>query len=50
MVQTDVTNWDSVQAMASETIRRFGQVDVLVNNAGGTKGYVMAFSKTLAYE
>jgi 2-hydroxycyclohexanecarboxyl-CoA dehydrogenase len=36
MIRTDVTDWDSVQAMVKETVSRFGQIDVLVNNAGGT--------------
>lgn len=36
LVPTDVTDWDSVQAMVKETLDRFGQIDVLVNNAGGT--------------
>lgn len=33
-VQTDVTDLDSVQAMVQETVAKFGQLDVLVNNAG----------------
>lgn len=36
LVKTDVTDWDSAQAMVKETLERFGKVDVLVNNAGGT--------------
>jgi NAD(P)-dependent dehydrogenase (short-subunit alcohol dehydrogenase family) len=34
-VATDVTRRDSVDAMIAATHRRFGPVDVLVNNAGG---------------
>ena len=35
LIKTDVTDWESVQAMARQTLERFGQIDVLVNNAGG---------------
>ena len=35
-VPTDVTNWNSVQAMVKEVETRFGGVDVLVNNVGWT--------------
>ena len=35
-VRTDVTDWDSVQATVNETLQTFGNIDVLVNNAGGT--------------
>ena len=33
-IKTDVTDYDSVEAMVKQTIQQFGQVDVLVNNAG----------------
>jgi len=36
LIQTDVTSWDSVQAMVEGTLQRFGQIDVLVNNVGRT--------------
>jgi NAD(P)-dependent dehydrogenase (short-subunit alcohol dehydrogenase family) len=35
LVRTDVTDKASVEAMAAESERRFGPIDVLVNNAGG---------------
>jgi NAD(P)-dependent dehydrogenase (short-subunit alcohol dehydrogenase family) len=35
LVRTDVTDRASVEAMAAEAERRFGPIDVLVNNAGG---------------
>jgi 2-hydroxycyclohexanecarboxyl-CoA dehydrogenase len=37
LIRTDVTTWESVQAMVDQTLKRFGQIDVLVNNAGGTQ-------------
>lgn len=33
-IATDVSDRDAIQAMHDEVIRRFGKVDVLVNNAG----------------
>ena len=33
-VVADVTDWDSLVAMAGEAVRHFGGVDILVNNAG----------------
>jgi len=33
-VVADVTDWDSLVAMAAEAVRHFGGVDILVNNAG----------------
>lgn len=33
-VKTDVTDWDSVQAMVKKTLDEFGQIDVLVNGVG----------------
>ena len=36
-VRTDVTRWESVQAMVRAVEDRFGRVDVLVNNVGWTR-------------
>jgi len=33
-IKTDVTDWDSVQAMVKETLERFGKIDIVVNNVG----------------
>ncbi len=46
LVRTDVTDWDSVQAMVKTTLDRFGHIDVLVNNAGGTTGMARFIQKT----
>lgn len=33
-VQTDVARWDQVERLVGRTLERFGQVDMLINNAG----------------
>ena len=33
-IETDVSNAEQVEKMASETLARFGQIDILINNAG----------------
>ncbi|KYZ75678.1 beta-ketoacyl-ACP reductase [Anaerosporomusa subterranea] len=40
-VQVDVTKPESVQAMVDLALEKFGQIDVLVNNAGITKDAMM---------
>ena len=47
VVETDVTQWDSVQAMVQEVEARLGRVDVLVNNVGWTM-YRLFIEKTRA--
>lgn len=37
VVPTDVTNRDEIRAMVDATRETFGRIDVLVNNAGGTR-------------
>jgi len=36
IVPTDVTSEDACENLIDETVQHFGQLDVLVNNAGGT--------------
>src|SRR4030042_1145648 len=36
LIKTDVTNWDSVQAMVKKTLDKFGKIDVLANVVGWT--------------
>lgn len=36
-VKADVTNYESCENMVNEAIKKFGRIDVLVNNAGITK-------------
>lgn len=33
-IKTDISNWDSVQAAAAETVKQLGGIDILVNSAG----------------
>jgi NAD(P)-dependent dehydrogenase (short-subunit alcohol dehydrogenase family) len=45
-IDVDVRDWAQAEAMAQRTIERFGQIDVLVNNAGVIKiGPVVAFAE-----
>jgi NAD(P)-dependent dehydrogenase (short-subunit alcohol dehydrogenase family) len=36
-VEADITNWEEVNAMAEETVRIYGSIDILINNAGALK-------------
>jgi len=38
-IRTDITKRDMVDAMARQTLERFGRIDVLVNNSGGGLGW-----------
>jgi NAD(P)-dependent dehydrogenase (short-subunit alcohol dehydrogenase family) len=38
-VQTDVRSWSDVDRLVSETVQRFGRLDIIVNNAGVLDGY-----------
>ena len=33
-IRTDISNWDSVQSAAAETVKQLGGIDILVNSAG----------------
>ncbi len=33
-LESDVTDWDQVRAMMNDTVEKFGQIDILVNNSG----------------
>ena len=40
-IECDVTKYDAVEVMMKETIKEFGGIDVLVNNAGITRDQLM---------
>ncbi len=37
-IKCDITNGKQIQAMAQQTIDKYGKIDILVNNAGGVAG------------
>ncbi len=39
LFQTDVTDEASVDAMVANVVARFGKLDILYNNAGGSRGH-----------
>ena len=39
LIQTDVTDEASVDAMIGQVVTRFGKLDILYNNAGGSRGH-----------
>jgi 3-oxoacyl-[acyl-carrier protein] reductase len=45
-IKTDVTNGAQVHAMVAETIKEFGKVDILVNDAGAMFGMMAADKET----
>jgi 3-oxoacyl-[acyl-carrier protein] reductase len=32
-IKTDVSNWDSVHSMVDEAVKKYGRIDILINNA-----------------
>src|SRR5450631_2221374 len=38
-VLTDVRRWEDIDRLVSETVQRFGHLDIMVNNAGILDGY-----------
>jgi NAD(P)-dependent dehydrogenase (short-subunit alcohol dehydrogenase family) len=38
-IRTDVSRWQDVDRLVAETVRQFGRLDVMVNNAGVLDGY-----------
>jgi NAD(P)-dependent dehydrogenase (short-subunit alcohol dehydrogenase family) len=40
-VHADVRRWEDIDHLVSETVQRFGRLDVMVNNAGVLDGYAM---------
>jgi NAD(P)-dependent dehydrogenase (short-subunit alcohol dehydrogenase family) len=46
-VRTDVRHWDDVDRLVGETVRRFGHLDVFVNNAGVLDGYSTCLDTSL---
>jgi NAD(P)-dependent dehydrogenase (short-subunit alcohol dehydrogenase family) len=45
-VRTDVRSWGDVDQAVSQTLRAFGRLDVLVNNAGVLDGYATCLDTT----
>ncbi len=43
----DVLDWDQVQWMVQETVRRFGRLDALVNTVGGSSGHGVRGARTI---
>lgn len=37
LVQTDCTDTDQIRTMVNQVVERFGRIDILVNNVGGTR-------------
>src|SRR5438105_15644958 len=38
-VQTDVRRWEDIDRLVTETVGKFGRLDIMVNNAGVLGGY-----------
>src|SRR5438309_1757698 len=46
-VPTDVRDWGAIDRLVTETVREFGRLDVVVNNAGVLDGYATCLDTTL---
>ena len=44
---TDVRDWEAIDRLVSETVKEFGHLDVIVNNAGVLDGYATCLDTSL---
>lgn len=47
-IKTDVTDWDSVQAMVRQTLEKFSRIDILVNCVGWVSDFFILHSSRTA--
>ncbi len=50
VIQADVSQFDEAQRLVQETLAAFGQVDVLVNNAGATRDTLIMLMKEAQWD
>jgi NAD(P)-dependent dehydrogenase (short-subunit alcohol dehydrogenase family) len=46
-IEADVTDAKQIEQMAAKTLKRFGQIDILINNAGWTANDLCGDIKTI---
>src|SRR5215216_1360019 len=46
-IQADVQRWEDIDRLVSETVRQFGRLDIIVNNAGVLDGYATCLETSI---
>ncbi len=46
-IRTDVRQWQDIDRLVSETVSRFGRLDIIVNNAGVLDGYATCLETSI---
>ncbi|SRR6266498_404971 len=46
-IQADVQRWEDIDRLVSETVRQFGRLDIMVNNAGVLDGYATCLDTSI---